>query len=213
MSRNPFLQNMPEIQAAGGLVPMVIEQSARGERAYDIYSRLLKERVIFLVGPVEDYMANLICAQLLFLEAENPDKDIHLYINSPGGSVTAGMAIYDTMQFIKADVSTTCIGQACSMGAFLLAGGAKGKRFCLPNSRVMIHQPLGGFQGQASDIEIHAKEILFIRERLNELLAHHTGQSLETIERDTNRDNFMSAARAVEYGLVDAVHEKRQMPV
>ena len=213
MSRNPFMQNMPEIQAAGGLVPMVIEQSARGERAYDIYSRLLKERVIFLVGPVEDYMANLICAQLLFLEAENPDKDIHLYINSPGGSVTAGMAIYDTMQFIKADVSTTCIGQACSMGAFLLAGGAKGKRFCLPNSRVMIHQPLGGFQGQASDIEIHAKEILFIRERLNELLAHHTGQDLATIERDTNRDNFMSAARAMEYGLVDAVHEKRQMPV
>ena len=213
MSRNPFMQNMPEIQAAGGLVPMVIEQSARGERAYDIYSRLLKERVIFLVGPVEDYMANLICAQLLFLEAENPDKDIHLYINSPGGSVTAGMAIYDTMQFIKADVSTTCIGQACSMGAFLLAGGAKGKRFCLPNSRVMIHQPLGGLQGQASDIEIHAKEILFIRERLNELLAQHTGQSLETIERDTNRDNFMSASRAVEYGLVDAVHEKRQMPV
>ncbi|ARS49139.1 Clp protease ClpP [Ectopseudomonas mendocina] len=213
MSRNPFMQHMPEIQAAGGLVPMVIEQSARGERAYDIYSRLLKERVIFLVGQVEDYMANLICAQLLFLEAENPDKDIHLYINSPGGSVTAGMAIYDTMQFIKADVSTTCIGQACSMGAFLLAGGAKGKRFCLPNSRVMIHQPLGGFQGQASDIEIHAKEILFIRERLNELLAHHTGQSLETIERDTNRDNFMSALRAVEYGIVDAVHEKRQMPV
>ena len=156
MSRNSFMQNMPEIQAAGGLVPMVIEQSARGERAYDIYSRLLKERVIFVVGQVEDYMANLICAQLLFLEAENPDKDIHLYINSPGGSVTAGMAIYDTMQFIKADVSTTCIGQACSMGAFLLAGGAKGKRFCLPNSRVMIHQPLGGFQGQASDNEIHA---------------------------------------------------------
>ncbi|AVO55722.1 ATP-dependent Clp protease proteolytic subunit ClpP [Ectopseudomonas oleovorans] len=213
MSRNPFMQNMPEIQAAGGLVPMVIEQSARGERAYDIYSRLLKERVIFLVGQVEDYMANLICAQLLFLEAENPDKDIHLYINSPGGSVTAGMAIYDTMQFIKADVSTTCIGQACSMGAFLLAGGAKGKRFCLPNSRVMIHQPLGGFQGQASDIDIHAREILFIRQRLNELLAHHTGQDLETIERDTNRDYFMSAPRAVEYGLVDAVHEKRQMPV
>ena len=209
MSRNPFMQNMPEIQAAGGLVPMVIEQSARGERAYDIYSRLLKERVIFLVGPVEDYMANLICAQLLFLEAENPDKDIHLYINSPGGSVTAGMAIYDTMQFIKADVSTTCIGQACSMGAFLLAGGAKGKRFCLPNSRVMIHQPLGGFQGQASDIEIHAKEILFIRERLNELLAQHTGQSLETIERDTNRDNFMSAEAAKEYGLIDAVIDKR----
>jgi ATP-dependent Clp protease protease subunit len=213
MSRNPFLQQMPEIQAAGGLVPMVIEQSARGERAYDIYSRLLKERVIFLVGQVEDYMANLICAQLLFLEAENPDKDIHLYINSPGGSVTAGMAIYDTMQFIKADVSTTCIGQACSMGAFLLAGGAKGKRFCLPNSRVMIHQPLGGFQGQASDIDIHAREILFIRQRLNELLALHTGQDLETIERDTNRDYFMSALRALEYGIVDAVHEKRQMPV
>jgi len=213
MSRNPFMQQMPEIQAAGGLVPMVIEQSARGERAYDIYSRLLKERVIFLVGQVEDYMANLICAQLLFLEAENPDKDIHLYINSPGGSVTAGMAIYDTMQFIKADVSTTCIGQACSMGAFLLAGGAKGKRFCLPNSRVMIHQPLGGFQGQASDIDIHAREILFIRQRLNELLAFHTGQDLETIERDTNRDYFMSAARALDYGIVDAVHEKRQMPV
>ena len=195
------------------LVPVVVEQTNRGERSYDIYSRLLKERIIVITGPVEDYMANLICAQLLFLEAENPDKDIHLYINSPGGSVTAGMAIYDTMQFIKADVSTTCIGQACSMGAFLLAGGAKGKRFCLPNSRVMIHQPLGGFQGQASDIEIHAKEILFIRERLNELLAQHTGQSLETIERDTNRDNFMSASRAVEYGLVDAVHEKRQMPV
>ncbi|MCU1716330.1 ATP-dependent Clp endopeptidase proteolytic subunit ClpP [Pseudomonas sp. 5P_3.1_Bac2] len=213
MSRNPFMQQMPEIQAAGGLVPMVVEQSARGERAYDIYSRLLKERVIFLVGQVEDYMANLICAQLLFLEAENPDKDIHLYINSPGGSVTAGMAIYDTMQFIKADVSTTCIGQACSMGAFLLAGGAEGKRFCLPNSRVMIHQPLGGFQGQASDIDIHAREILYIRERLNQLLAHHTGQTLEAIERDTNRDNFMSATRAQEYGLVDAVLEKRQMPV
>jgi ATP-dependent Clp protease protease subunit len=190
---------------------MVIEQSARGERAYDIYSRLLKERVIFLVGPVEDYMANLISAQLLFLEAENPDKDIHLYINSPGGSVTAGMAIYDTMQFIKPDVSTTCMGQACSMGAFLLAGGAHGKRFALPNSRVMIHQPLGGFQGQASDIDIHAKEILFIRQRLNELLAHHTGQSLETIEKDTNRDNFMSAERAAEYGLVDSVLDKRQM--
>ena len=209
MSRNPFMQNMPEIQAAGGLVPMVIEQSARGERAYDIYSRLLKERVIFLVGPVEDYMANLICAQLLFLEAENPDKDIHLYINSPGGSVTAGMAIYDTMQFIKADVSTTCIGQACSMGAFLLAGGAKGKRFCLPNSRVMIHQPLGGFQGQASDIEIHAKEILFIRERLNTLMAKHSGRTLEEIERDTNRDNFMSAEAAKEYGLIDEVINQR----
>ena len=213
MSRNPFMQNMPEIQAAGGLVPMVIEQSARGERAYDIYSRLLKERLIFLVGPIDDHMANVVVAQLLFLESENPEKDINIYINSPGGVVTAGMAIYDTMQYIKPNVRTTCIGQACSMGAFLLAGGAKGKRFCLPNSRVMIHQPLGGFQGQASDIEIHAKEILFIRERLNELLAQHTGQSLETIERDTNRDNFMSASRAVEYGLVDAVHEKRQMPV
>ena len=212
MSGNPFMQ-APDIQAAGGLVPMVVEQSARGERAYDIYSRLLKERVIFMVGQVEDYMANLIVAQMLFLEAENPEKDIHLYINSPGGSVTAGMAIYDTMQFIKADVSTTCIGQACSMGAFLLAGGAKGKRFCLPNARVMIHQPLGGFQGQASDIDIHAREILYIRERLNQLLAHHTGQDLETIERDTNRDYFMSAIRALEYGVVDAVHEKRQLPV
>lgn len=212
MSGNSYMQ-APDIQAAGGLVPMVIEQSARGERAYDIYSRLLKERVIFVVGQVEDYMANLIVAQMLFLEAENPEKDIHLYINSPGGSVTAGMAIYDTMQFIKADVSTTCIGQACSMGAFLLAGGAKGKRFCLPNARVMIHQPLGGFQGQASDIDIHAREILYIRERLNELLAHHTGQDLETIERDTNRDYFMSANRALEYGVVDAVHEKRQLPV
>ncbi|KPX94542.1 ATP-dependent Clp protease proteolytic subunit [Pseudomonas amygdali pv. mori] len=194
------------------MVPMVIEQSARGERAYDIYSRLLKERVIFMVGPVEDYMANLIAAQLLFLEAENPDKDIHLYINSPGGSVTAGMSIYDTMQFIKPDVSTICIGQACSMGAFLLAGGAEGKRHCLPNSRMMIHQPLGGFQGQASDIDIHAKEILHIRHRLNSLLAHHTGQSLETIERDTERDNFMSAERAAEYGLIDSVINKRQMP-
>lgn len=178
-----------------------------------IYNRLLKERIIWLGSEVRDDNANAICAQMMLLAAEDPEKDIFLYINSPGGSITAGMAIYDTMQFIKADVSTTCIGQACSMGAFLLAGGAKGKRFCLPNSRVMIHQPLGGFQGQASDIEIHAKEILFIRERLNELLAQHTGQSLETIERDTNRDNFMSASRAVEYGLVDAVHEKRQMPV
>jgi ATP-dependent Clp protease protease subunit len=212
MSRNSYYQQSSDIQAAGGLVPMVVEQSARGERAYDIYSRLLKERVIFLVGPVEDYMANLICAQLLFLEAENPDKDIHLYINSPGGSVTAGMSIYDTMQFIKPDVSTICIGQACSMGAFLLAGGAAGKRHCLPNSRMMIHQPLGGFQGQASDIDIHAKEILAIRLRLNSLLAHHTGQSLETIERDTERDNFMSAERAAEYGLIDSVITKRQMP-
>ncbi|MES2871113.1 MAG: ATP-dependent Clp endopeptidase proteolytic subunit ClpP [Pseudomonadota bacterium] len=212
MSRNSYIQQNSDIQAAGGLVPMVVEQSARGERAYDIYSRLLKERIIFLVGPVEDYMANLVAAQLLFLEAENPDKDIHLYINSPGGSVTAGMSIYDTMQFIKPDVSTICIGQACSMGAFLLAGGAPGKRHCLPNSRMMIHQPLGGFQGQASDIDIHAKEILNIRHRLNSLLAHHTGQTLETIERDTERDNFMSAERATEYGLIDSVFSKRQMP-
>ena len=212
MSRNSYIQQNSDIHAAGGLVPMVVEQSARGERAYDIYSRLLKERIIFLVGPVEDYMANLVAAQLLFLEAENPDKDIHLYINSPGGSVTAGMSIYDTMQFIKPDVSTICIGQACSMGAFLLAGGAPGKRHCLPNSRVMIHQPLGGFQGQASDIDIHAKEILNIRHRLNSLLAHHTGQTLETIERDTERDNFMSAERAAEYGLIDSVFSKRQMP-
>jgi ATP-dependent Clp protease protease subunit len=188
---------------------MVVEQSARGERAYDIYSRLLKERVIFLVGPVEDYMANLICAQLLFLEAENPDKDIHLYINSPGGSVTAGMSIYDTMQFIKPNVSTTCIGQACSMGAFLLTAGAKGKRYCLPNSRVMIHQPLGGFQGQASDIEIHAKEILYLKGRLNEILAKHSGQKIETIERDTDRDNFLSAEQSVSYGLVDRVLTSR----
>ncbi|MFS0826590.1 MULTISPECIES: ATP-dependent Clp endopeptidase proteolytic subunit ClpP [Pseudomonas] len=211
MSRNSYIQQSSDIQAAGGLVPMVIEQSARGERAYDIYSRLLKERVIFLVGPVEDYMANLVVAQMLFLEAENPDKDIHLYINSPGGSVTAGMSIYDTMQFVKPDVSTICMGQACSMGAFLLAAGAKGKRHCLPNSRVMIHQPLGGFQGQATDIEIHAQEILSIKARLNELLAYHTGQDLETIKRDTERDNFMSATRAAEYGLVDSVYDKRQL--
>jgi len=211
MSRNSYIQQSSDIQAAGGLVPMVIEQSARGERAYDIYSRLLKERVIFLVGPVEDYMANLVVAQLLFLEAENPDKDIHLYINSPGGSVTAGMSIYDTMQFIKPDVSTICIGQACSMGAFLLTAGAKGKRHCLPNSRVMIHQPLGGFQGQATDIQIHAHEILSIKGRLNELLAYHTGQDLETIQRDTERDNFMSAQRAAEYGLIDSVYDKRQL--
>ncbi|MET1080158.1 MAG: ATP-dependent Clp endopeptidase proteolytic subunit ClpP [Pseudomonas sp.] len=207
MSRNPFVQQ--DIQAAGGLVPMVIEQSARGERAYDIYSRLLKERVIFLIGPVEDYMANLVAAQLLFLEAENPDKDIHLYINSPGGSVTAGMSIYDTMQFIKPDVSTTCIGQACSMGALLLAGGAAGKRYCLPHSRMMIHQPLGGFQGQASDIEIHTREILTIRDRLNQILAHHTGQPIEVIARDTDRDNFMSGEVAVKYGLIDQVLSKR----
>ena len=188
-----------------GLVPMVIETSGRGERAYDIYSRLLKERVVFLVGPVNDISANLVVAQLLFLESENPDKDIYLYINSPGGSVTAGMAIYDTMQFIKPDVSTLCIGQAASMGAFLLAAGAKEKRFCLPNSRVMIHQPMGGFQGQASDIEIHAKEILFLKQRLNEMLSKHTGQPIDRIERDTDRDNFLSAAAAVEYGLVDKV--------
>ena len=192
-----------------GLVPMVVEQSGRGERAYDIYSRLLKERVVFLVGPVNDVTANLIVAQLLFLESENPDKDIYFYINSPGGSVTAGMAIYDTMQFIKPNVSTLCIGQAASMGAFLLAAGEKGKRFCLPNSRVMIHQPMGGFQGQASDIEIHAKEILFLKQRLNEMLAKHTGQPIERIERDTDRDNFLSADAAVEYGLVDKVLSSR----
>lgn len=192
-----------------GLIPMVIEQTARGERSFDIYSRLLKERVIFMVGQVEDHMANLIVAQLLFLESENPDKDIHLYINSPGGSVTAGMAIYDTMQFVKPNVSTMCVGQACSMGAFLLTAGAKGKRYCLPNSRVMIHQPLGGFQGQASDIEIHAREILQMKRRLNEILAHHTGQPYETIDRDTDRDNFMSAYDAKAYGLVDEVLEKR----
>ncbi|MGB0468776.1 MAG: ATP-dependent Clp endopeptidase proteolytic subunit ClpP [Pontibacterium sp.] len=191
------------------LVPMVVEQSARGERAYDIYSRLLKERVIFLVGPVEDHMANLVVAQLLFLEAENPDKDVHLYINSPGGSVTAGMSIYDTMQFIKPDVSTMCLGQAASMGAFLLAGGAQGKRFALPNSRVMIHQPLGGYQGQATDIEIHTKEILSIREKLNRLLAEHTGQDFETIARDTDRDNFMDPDAAKAYGLIDDVLGRR----
>jgi len=188
-----------------GMVPMVIEQSGRGERAYDIYSRLLKERVIFLVGPVNDVTANLIVAQLLFLESENPDKDIYFYINSPGGSVSAGLAIYDTMQFIKPDVSTLCIGQAASMGAFLLTAGAKGKRFCLPNSRVMIHQPMGGFQGQASDIEIHAKEILYLREKLNAIMSKHTGQPIERIEKDTDRDNFLSADAAVEYGLVDKV--------
>ncbi|TXI46038.1 ATP-dependent Clp endopeptidase proteolytic subunit ClpP [Methylophilus sp.] len=188
-----------------GYIPMVIEQSGRGERSYDIYSRLLKERVIFLVGPVNDMTANLVVAQLLFLEAENPDKDISLYINSPGGSVTAGMSIYDTMQFIKPDVSTLCIGQAASMGAFLLTAGAKGKRFCLPNSRVMIHQPLGGFQGQASDIAIHAKEILYLKDKLNGIMAHHTGQKIETIANDTDRDNFMSADAAKAYGLVDQV--------
>lgn len=191
------------------LVPMVVEQTSRGERSYDIYSRLLKERVIFLTGQVEDHMANLVVAQLLFLESENPDKDIYLYINSPGGSVTAGMSIYDTMQFIKPNVSTVCMGQACSMGAFLLAGGTPGKRHVLPNSRVMIHQPLGGFQGQASDIQIHAQEILTIKQKLNKLLAEHTGQPLEVVERDTDRDNFMSADQAVEYGLVDSVLNHR----
>lgn len=211
MTHNSFNQFPPDIQAAGGLVPMVVEQSARGERSYDIYSRLLKERVIFLVGQVEDYMANLVVAQLLFLESENPDKDIHLYINSPGGSVTAGMAIYDTMQFIKPNVSTLCIGQAASMGSFLLAGGEPGKRFALPNSRMMIHQPLGGFQGQASDFEIHAKEILNIREKLNRILAHHTGQSMEVIERDTDRDRFMSAEESATYGLIDKVLDRREM--
>ena len=192
-----------------GLVPMVVEQSGRGERAYDIYSRLLKERVIFLVGPVNDSTANLVVAQMLFLESENPDKDIYLYINSPGGSVSAGLAIYDTMQFIKPDVSTLCIGQAASMGAFLLTAGAHGKRYCLPNSRVMIHQPLGGFQGQASDIAIHAKEILYLKARLNEMLAKHTGQSIDVIDRDTDRDNFMSADDSVNYGLVDKVLTSR----
>ena len=192
-----------------GLVPMVVEQSARGERAFDIYSRLLKERVIFIVGPIEDHMANLVVAQLLFLESDNPDKDIHLYINSPGGSVTAGMAIYDTMRFIKPDVSTICVGQAASMGAFLLSAGTKGKRFALTHSRVMIHQPLGGFQGQASDIAIHAKEILKIKGQLNQLLADHTGQPIENIERDTDRDNFMAADEAQNYGLIDQVLTKR----
>jgi ATP-dependent Clp protease protease subunit len=199
-----------KIVAAGGLVPMVVEQSARGERAYDIYSRLLKERVIFLVGQVEDYMANLVVAQLLFLESENPEKDIHLYINSPGGSVSAGLAIYDTMQFIKPEVSTLCIGQAASMGALLLTGGAKGKRYCLPHSRMMIHQPLGGFQGQATDIDIHAREILNVRTRLNTILAKHTGQDIQSIEKDTERDNFMGADSSVKYGLIDAVLSSRE---
>ena len=201
---NKITNGSAQINALG-LIPMVVEQTARGERSYDIYSRLLKERVIFMVGPVEDHMANLIVAQLLFLESENPDKDIHLYINSPGGSVTAGMAIYDTMQFIKPDVSTMCIGQAASMGALLLTGGAKGKRYCLPNSRMMIHQPLGGFQGQASDIEIHAREILTLKDRLNQIMADHTGQDLDVIAQDTDRDNFLSAEQAVEYGLIDEV--------
>ena len=198
----------PDVKSLG-LVPMVIEQTARGERSFDIYSRLLKERVVFLVGPVEDYMANLIVAQLLFLESENPDKDIHLYINSPGGSVTAGLSIYDTMQFIRPDVSTMCIGQAASMGAFLLGGGTKGKRLILPNARTMIHQPSGGAQGQASDIDIQAREILIIRERLNRLMAEHTGQPLEVIERDTERDRFMDAEQSLDYGLVDEVVQAR----
>ncbi len=201
--------NSQEIRALN-LVPMVVEQSARGERAYDIYSRLLKERVIFLVGPVEDYMANVIVAQLLFLESENPDKDINLYINSPGGSVTAGMAIYDTMQFIKPAVSTLCIGQAASMGALLLCAGAAGKRFCLPHSRVMIHQPLGGFSGQATDIDIHAREILKARDRLNEILSRHTGQTVEKVANDTDRDNFMGAEDAKAYGIIDAVLSTRE---
>jgi len=204
--------NNTEIQALN-LVPMVVEQTSRGERAYDIYSRLLKERVLFLVGPVEDNVANVIVAQLLYLESENPDKDIHFYINSPGGSVTAGMAIYDTMQFIKPNVSTMCIGQAASMGSLLLAGGEKGKRFCLPHSRVMIHQPLGGFQGQATDIDIHAKEILYVRERLNEILSNHTGQTIETIQKDTERDNFMSAEAAKDYGLIgNVLHDRSVLP-
>ena len=200
---------MDNVTRALNLVPMVVEQTSRGERAYDIYSRLLKERLIFLVGPIDDHMANLVVAQLLFLEAENPEKDISIYINSPGGVVTAGMAIYDTMQYIKPDVSTICVGQAASMGALLLASGAAGKRYALPNSRVMIHQPLGGFQGQATDIDIHAREILTLRARLNEVLAKHTGQSLETIARDTERDNFKSAPDAQAYGLVDQVLERR----
>ncbi len=208
MNSDQFRMGASEVRNVG-LVPMVIEQSARGERAYDIYSRLLKERVIFIVGPIEDHMANLIVAQLLFLESENPDKDIHVYINSPGGSVTAGMSVYDTMQFIKPDVSTMCIGQAASMGAVLLAGGAAGKRYCLPNSRMMIHQPLGGYQGQASEIEIHAREILYIRERLNEILSHHTRQPIEKIRQDTERDFFLNAAQSVEYGLIDSVLEQR----
>jgi ATP-dependent Clp protease protease subunit len=202
-------QNTQHQDLINALVPIVIEQTAKGERSFDIYSRLLKERVIFLTGPVEDYMANLICAQLLFLESENPEKDIYIYINSPGGSVTAGMSIYDTMQFIKPDIATVCMGQAASMGAFLLSGGAKGKRFCLPNARVMIHQPLGGFQGQATDIEIHAREILSIKEKLNRLMAEHTGQTYEKICHDTERDNFLTAQTALDYGLVDSILTRR----
>jgi ATP-dependent Clp protease protease subunit len=196
-------------ERALNLVPMVVEQTARGERAYDIYSRLLKDRLIFIVGGIDDHVANLVVAQLLFLESENPDKDVHLYINSPGGIVTAGLSIYDTMQFIKPDVSTFCIGQAASMGSLLLAGGTKGKRFCLPHSRIMIHQPSGGFQGQASDIDIHAREVLKLRQRLNEIMAKHTGQTVERVERDSDRDNFMDAEAAVEYGLIDTVLDKR----
>ena len=213
--RDPYAghaASMPVEPQGLGLVPMVIEQSGRGERAYDIYSRLLKERVVFLVGPVNEVTANLIVAQLLFLESENPDKDISFYINSPGGSVTAGMAIYDTMQFVKPDVSTLCIGQAASMGALLLTAGAKGKRYCLPNSRVMIHEPMGGFQGQASDIEIHAREILFLKDKLNQIMAKHTGQTVERIARDTDRDNFLSADEAREYGLVDRILSSRTEP-
>jgi ATP-dependent Clp protease protease subunit len=206
---NNMIFNQSPQNIDNALVPMVVEQTSRGERSYDIYSRLLKERVIFLVGQVEDHMANLVVAQLLFLESENPDKDIHLYINSPGGAVTAGMAIYDTMQFIKPNVSTLCIGQAASMGAVLLAGGEPGKRHCLPNSRIMVHQPLGGFQGQASDIEIHAQEILSIRERLNGILAQHTGQDIEQIKKDTDRDNFMNGEQAQKYGLIDSVLSNR----
>ncbi|HEY8553739.1 MAG TPA: ATP-dependent Clp endopeptidase proteolytic subunit ClpP [Burkholderiales bacterium] len=201
-------QGAPEPRALG-LIPMVIETTGRGERAYDIYSRMLKERVVFMVGPVEDHMANLIVAQLLFLESENPDKDIHLYINSPGGAVNAGLAIYDTMQFIKPDVSTVCVGQAASMGAIILAGGAKGKRFALPHARMMVHQPMGGFQGPASDIDIHAREILRVRERLNQILVKHTGRTIEQIREDTDRDYFMEGPEAVKYGLIDAVIEKR----
>ncbi|HUL82712.1 MAG TPA: ATP-dependent Clp endopeptidase proteolytic subunit ClpP [Gammaproteobacteria bacterium] len=196
-------------ERALNLVPMVVEQTARGERAYDIYSRLLKDRLVFIVGPIDDQVANLVVAQLLFLESENPDKDVHLYINSPGGVVTSGLSIYDTMQFIKPDVSTICIGQAASMGSFLLAGGTKGKRYCLPHSRIMIHQPSGGFEGQASDIEIHSREVLKLKKRLNEILAKHTGQTVERIERDSDRDNFMDAEAAVEYGLIDTVLDKR----
>jgi ATP-dependent Clp protease protease subunit len=212
MTDSNFMNGALDTKALN-LVPIVIEQTARGERSYDIYSRLLKERVVFVVGPVEDYMANVVVAQLLFLESENPDKDIHLYINSPGGSVTAGLAVYDTMQFIKPDINTMCIGQAASMGALLLTGGTKGKRVCLPHSRMMIHQPLGGFQGQATDIDIHAREILLIREKLNLILAQHTGQSLDKVRLDTERDNFMGAEEARNYGLIDTILERRELAV